>query len=422
MDQIRGWDISVIVGSAHYSTTTAQGLGLQLAYTSKISVFTVEFRDIRNHPLIAKCMEDMMDLTSNFDCMILDSENPMVPSKKQILPSPAWVKGVMTIAYVPTVTGYLYISLKCSGHQISGSPFKVFAYPLCRYYKLLTTPEEILSTTETITGLTLTSSGDAAICTESGKLCIVKDMGGGYDHIDVAAYHGGLLLDHPRGISCDSNDNLVVANTRNSQLIKVSSPEVKQRFLKSRALKFEPTCVAAHDKMVAAGGSRDMIICDHDLDILHTMTFSSSLSALTITDNLSVHVAVSGALDNSHYNYVCIENIDSKTFQTRYEHLTPPKATSHEYGINHIVTDEEHNIIVCYTGQSTVAMFNSNGDLLSCYDNWGSDWSAEFAAVAVSQNSGLLLVDQTKKKLYESHLDQKLATYRTPLVETHSYV
>ena len=411
MDQIRGWDIPVIVGSAHYSTTTAQGLGLQLAYTNKTAVFTVEFRDIQNHLLIAKCTEDMMDLTSNFDCVIIDSENSLVPSKQQILPSPGWVRGIMTIAYMPTVTGYLDISVKCSGHQITSSPFKVFTYPLCEYYKLLTTPEEILSTTETITGLTLTRSGDAAICTESGKLYIVKHVAGRYCFIDVAAYHGGLSLNLPRGISCDSNDNLVVANTRNLQLIKASCPEVKPRFLKSRALKFEPTCVAAHDRMVAAGGSRDVIICDHDLNILHTVTFSSSLSALTITDNLSIHVAVSETFDNSHYNHACIESIDSKTFQTRYAHLTPSKPTSHKYRINHIVTDEEHNIIVCYTAQSVVAMFNSNGDLLSCYDNWGSGWSAEFSVVAVSQNSGLLLVDQTKNKLFESHFDQNLATY-----------
>ena len=75
---------------------------------------------------------------------------------------------------------------------------------------------------------------------------------------------------------------------------------------------------------------------------------------------------------------------------------------------------------MCYTAQPVVAMFNSNGELLSCYENWGSGWSTEFATVAISQNSGgLLLVDQTKNKLYESHLDQTLVTYATSLVETH---
>ena len=420
IDQIKGWDIPLILGSAHYSTTTAQGLGIQLAYTNKTAIFTVEFRDIQNRPLIAKCMEDMMDLTSNFDCVVIDSESSIVPNKQQILPSPAWVRGKMSIAYVPTVTGYLDISVKCSGHQITGSPFRVFVYPLCEYYKLLTTPQEILNIPETITGLTLTTSGDAAICTENGKLYIVKHSAGKYWFIDVAAYHGGLLLNLPRGISCDSNDNLVVANTRNSQLIKASCPEVQPRFLASRALKFEPTCVAAHDRIVAAGGSRDVVICNHKLDVLHTVTFSSSPSALTITNNLNIHVAVSESFDNGHYNYACIENIDSKNFQTRYAHLAPAKTTSHNYRINHIVTDEELNIIVCYTAQPVVAMFNSNGELLSCYENWGSGWSTEFATVAISQNSGgLLLVDQTKNKLYESHLDQTLVTYATSLVETH---
>lgn len=406
VNEIKQWANPVVVGSAHYSTTTAQGLGLKWAYTNKVALFTVEFRDIQNHPLIAEYVKDIMDLTSNFDCVIIDSEGSIVPYEPQIVPSDGWARGIMTITYMPTVTGYLDIAVKCSGHPITGSPFKVLAYPLCEYYKLMTSPQEVLCITESITGLTLTRSGDPAICTENGKLYILKHVAGNYCRVDVDAYHGGLSLNIPRGISCDSSDNLLVANTRNLQLIKASSPDVKEKLLKSRELKFEPICVAAHDRMVAAGGSRDVVICNYNLDILHTVTFSSSLSALTIANNLNVHVAVSETLNNKHYNYVCIENIDSKAYQTRYACLSPSKTASHNYRINDIVTDEEHNIIVCYTAQPIVAMFNSHGDLLSCYENWGSGWSTEFTAVAVSQKSGLLLVDQTKNKLLESHLDQ----------------
>lgn len=404
VDQIKQWDTPVIVGSAHHSTTTAQGIGLKWAYTNKVALFTVEFRDIQGQPLITKSVEDMMDLTSHFDCAVIDSKNSLVPITKQIVPpSSEWVSGIMSITYMPTVTGYLDISVKCGGHPITRSPFKVLVYPLSEYYGLMTTPQEILSIRETITGLSVTSSGDAAICTEIGNLLILKRVVGGYYRVDVAAYHGGLSLKFPLGVSCDSSDNLVVANTRNSQLVKASSPDVKEKLLKSRELNFEPTCVAAHDRMIAAGGSRDVVICDHNLDVLHTVSFSSSLSALTIANNLTIHVAIS---DNKHNNYACIENIDSKEYQTRFAQLLPAKTASSKYRINDIVTDEEHNIIVCYTAQPLVAMFKPNGDLLYDYGNWGSEWSTEFAAVAVSRNSGLLLVDQTKNKLFESHLQE----------------
>jgi len=65
-------------------------------------------------------------------------------------------------------------------------------------------------------------------------------------------------------------------------------------------------------------------------------------------------------------------------------------------------------------------MFNSNGELLSCYENWGESCSGEFSAVAVSQN-GLLLVDQTRNKLLESHYDEILGTY-TPFLEETDYL
>lgn len=418
MDQFKGWDITVIIGSAHYSTTTAQGLGLKWAYSNKVALFTVEFRDIQNQPLIAKSVNDMVELTSNFDCVIIDSEGSIVPTEQQIAPSPSpWVEGIKTITYMPTVTGYLDISLKCSGHPISGSPFKVLVYPLCAYYNLMTEPQVILHIKETIMGLTFTSSGHAAICTKNGRLYIVKHIAGEYHFVDVTAYHGGLSLNFPCGISCDSNDNLVVANTRNLQLVKASSPEVKERLLISSELKFEPVCVAAHDRMVAAGGARDVVICNHNLDILHTITFSSSLSALTIADNLNVHVAVSETFGDKHYNYACIENIDSKAYKTRFAHLSPSKTTNHGNRMNGMVIDKEHNIIVCYSDQPTVAMFNSNGELLSCYENWGENCSGEFSTVAVSQNNGLLLVDQTRNKLLESHCDHRFGTY-TLLEET----
>jgi len=186
---------------------------------------------------------------------------------------------------MPTVTGYLDIYLKCSGHPINGSPFKIMVYPACAYYKLMTKPQEILWIKETIISLTFTSSSDLAYCTENGKLYIVKHnehIAGEYPFVDVTAYHGGLSLNFPCGISCDNNDNLVVANTRNLQLVKASSPEAKEKLLISNELKFEPVYIAAHDRMVAAGGARDVVICNHDLHILHTVTFSSSLSALTI--------------------------------------------------------------------------------------------------------------------------------------------
>jgi len=204
---------------------------------------------------------------------------------------------------------------------------------------------------------------------------------------------------------------LVVANTKKSQLVKASTPEVREKLLISSTLKFEPICVAAHDRVVAASGKRDVVVCDHNLDILHTVSFSSLISAITISDNLSVHVAVFETFGCKCYNYACIENIDSKAYQTRFAHLSLPKATSNDNRINDLVTDKEHNIIVCYTAQPLVAIFTSNGELLSYYKNWGSDWYTEFAAVAVSQHSGLLLVDQTRNKLLESHLDQNLAIY-----------
>ena len=411
VDQIKEWNIPVIAGSAHYSTTKAQGLGLKWACTNKAASFAVEFRDIQDRPLLAKSMDDMMDLTSHFECTIIDSKDSIVQTEQHFfVPSPVWVEGMKTITYVPTVTGYLDIILKCGGRPIRGSPFKVLVYPVSEYYRLLTSPKEILCIENTITGLTTTSTGHVAICTDNGKLYIVKDMEGEYRFFDVTAYHGSLSLNYPCGISCDRNDNLVVANTRNSQLVKASTPEAKEKLLVSNELKFEPMCVAAHDTVVAAGGLRDVVICDHNLDILHTVNFLSSVSALTITDDLNVHVAVSEIFGCKCYNYACIENIDS-IYKTRFAHLSPPKSTSHNNRINDIVTDEDHNIIVCYTAQPIVAIFNSNGELLSCYENWGSDWSTEFAAVAVSQHSGLLLVDQTRNKLLESHLDQKLAIY-----------
>lgn len=413
VDQIKEWNIPVITGSAHYSTTKAQGLGLKWACTNKAASFAVEFRDIQDHPLLAKSMDDMMDLTSHFECTIIDSKNSIVPTEQHFLiPSPVWVEGIKTITYVPTCTGYLDIVLKCGGRRISGSPFQVLVYPVSEYYRLLTCPQEILCTRNTITGLTTTSTGHVAICTDSGKLYIVKDVDGEYRFFDVAAYHGSLSLNYPCGISCDRNDNLVVANTRNSQLVKASTPEAKEKVLVSSELKFEPMCVTAHDTVVAAGGLRDVVICDHNLDILHTVNFSSLVSALTITDDRNVHVAVSEIFGCKCYNYACIENINS-TYKTRFTHLSPSKSTSHNNKINDIVTDKDHNIIVCYTAQPVVAIFNPNGELLNCYENWGSDWSTEFAAVAVSQHSGLLLVDQTRNKLLESHLDQNLAMLYT---------
>ena len=416
VDQIKGWNIPVIVGSAHCSTTKARGLGLKWACTNKAASFAVEFRDIQDHLLIAKSMDDMMDLTSHCECMIMDSEGSEVQTEQHFLVlSPVWVEGVKTITYVPTVTGYLDILVKCGGRPISGSPFKVLVYPVSEYYRLLTCPQEILCTKVMITGLTTTSTGHVVICTESGKLYIVRDMDGEYRFDDVAAYHGSLSLNYPCGISCDSNDNLVIANTRNSQLVKASTPEAKEKLFVSSEIKFEPMCVAAHDTVVAAGGSRDVVICDHNLDILHTINFSSLVSALTITNNLNVHVAVSEIFGCKCYNYACIENIDSKAYKTRFAHLSPSKTTNHNNRINDIVTDKDHNIIVCYTAQPVVAIFNSNGELLSCYENWESDCYTEFAAVAVSQHSGLLLIDQTRNKLLESHLDQNLAIYTPSL-------
>ena len=412
--QIKEWNIPVIVGSAHYSTTKARGLGLKWACTNKAASFAVEFRDIQDHPLIAKCLDDMLNLTAHFDCMIIDSEGAVVSTEQHFIVSPSeWVEGIKIITYVPTVTGYLDILVKCGGRSINGSPFKVLVYPVSEYYRLMTCPQEILCIRETITGLTTTSTGHVAICTEKGKLYIVKHIDGEYHLDDVAAYHDGLSLNYPCGISCDSSDNLVVANTRNSQLVKASTPEVKEKLLISSELMFEPICVAAHNRMVVAGGSRDVAICDHNLDILHTVKFSSLVSALTITDNLNVHVAVSETFGSKCYNYACIENIDSKTYKTRFARLSPSKTTN--YRINDIVTDKDHNIIVCYTAQPVVAIYNCNGELLSCYENWGSCWSTEFSAVAVSQHSGLLLVDQTRNKLLESHLDQNLAIYTPSL-------
>lgn len=421
-DQLKQWDISVIVGSAHHRTTIAQGLGLKWAYANKVASFTVEFRDIQNHSLIARSENDMMDLTSNFDCTIIDSEGSIVKHTHKIVPSSSmWVEGMGRVTYIPTVTGYFDVSLKCNGRPITGSPFKVLVFPLSEYYKLLTEPQEVLSIRETITGLTFTSSGDAAICTEDGKLYIVKHADCAYDFVDVTAYHSGLSLNFPCGISCDSSDNLVVANTKNSQIVKASTPAAKEKMFISSELKFEPLCVAAHDRMVAAGGTRDVVICNHDLDILHTVTFSSSLSALTIASNLSIHIAVSETIDDKHYNYACIENIDSKAYKKRFAYLSPTNTKPSEHTMNDIVIDKEHNIIVCYLNHPTVAMFNSNGELLSCYENWGSKWYGEFAAVAESHNTGLLLVDQTRNKLLESRFDESLATYMPSIEETDYY-
>ena len=411
VDQIKEWGIPVIVGSAHYSTTKAQGLGLKWACTNKTASFAVEFRDIQSHLLITKSMDDMVELTTNFDCMIIDSKNSVVSTEQFFIPSLSeWVEGIKTITYVPTITGYLDILLKCGGRPINGSPFRVLVYPVSEYYKLMTCPQEILCIRETITGLTTTCTGDVAICTENGKLYIVKHLDGGYRFDDVAAYHG-LSLNYPRGLSCDNSNNLVVANTKKSQLVKASTPEVREKLLISSTLKFEPMCVAAHDRVVAASGIKDVVVCDHNLDILHTVSFSSLISAITISDNLSVHVAVFETFGCKCYNYACIENIDSKAYKTRFAHLSLPKTTCNENRINDLVTDKDRNIIVCYTAQPSVAIFTSTGELLSSYKNWGSDWYTEFAAVAVSQHSGLLLVDQTRNKLLESHLDQNLAIY-----------
>ena len=425
MHELKTWNIPVVVGPAHHKYTTADGPGLKWACTNKVTSFTVVFRDIQNQPLVTKTYDEMIELTSNFTCTITDNRNSVLPVEQHISPFlPGWVEGIWNIAYVPVVTGVVEVLLKCGGHPITESPFKAMVYPSSHYYGLLTKPQEVLCLREVITGLTVTSSGHIAICTEKGKAYIVKQLAGNECFIiDITSFHG-FSLNSPSGITCDGNDNLVVANRKGLQLVKASNPEAKrQQLVFSSKLQFEPVCIGAHDSMVAAGGTQDVLICNSELHILHNINFSASLASLTIASDFSVHVAFSAALgtktQEDYYNYACITDIDSNTYTMTPVHLLPDKNTKNTYKVQDMIIDKEHNIIVSYANHPRVAVFNSKRELLCSYPD-GDDclWSnleGDFSAVAVSDRA-LLLVDHTRQTILESRLDHNLSTiYSNPL-------
>jgi len=417
MHQLKTWNIPVVVGPAHHKCTTAEGPGLRWACTNKVTSFTVIFRDIQDQPLITKTYDEMTELTSNFACTITSTDNPAPLVEQHIAPfRPGWVEGILSIAYTPVATGIVEISLKCGGYPITGSPFKALVYPSSHYYGLLTTPQEVVCLREVITGITVTTGGHIAICTEKGKAHIVKQLEYQYHMVDVTSFHK-FSLNSPSGISCDGNDNLIIANRKDSQLVKASDPEAKLQLLVfSGKLEFEPACVAAHDTIVAAGGSHRVLICNSELESLHIVNFSSPLLSLTMAGDCSVHVAITGTLDTktqNYYNYTCITNIDSKSYCPTPACLLPDESMKNKYEIQDMIVDKEHNIIVTYANHPMVAVFNSRGKMLCAYpDGNNSLWSTMeggFSAVAVSDRA-LLLVDHTRHAILESRLDLTLST------------